>query len=72
MKLYTVNEGTEKGFPGFPWTCVCFLKSYVTGLRRTLTYHVLCVPSLASFIDYQGTAWDLSWYLWSPRDAIPL
>ena len=29
----------------------CFLKSFVTGLRRTLTYRVLCVPFLASLVD---------------------
>ena len=51
MKLYTVNKGTEKGFSGLFWTCVCFPKSYVTGLRRMLTYRVLCVPSLASLVD---------------------
>ena len=33
---------------------------YVNGLWRTLTYRVLCVPSLASLVDQQGRTQDLS------------
>ena len=34
-----------------------------TSLWRTLTYHMLCVPSLVSVVEQQ----ELSLYLWSPK-----
>ena len=38
-----------------------------TSLWRTLTYHMLCVPSLVSVVEQQ----ELSLYLWSPKDTAP-
>ena len=49
MKLYTVNKGTGKAFKGFSEP-LYVSEVNVNSLWRMLTYSMLCVLSMASFV----------------------